>query len=664
MKDKIESYGLYVILLLTIALRVLYWLQAHQAFWFAYPGMDPEFYNAWANAILSGRASDYIPFPRAPLYPYLLAGLKSLFGNGWLVPRMFNLAADLITFLIIFKITKKISGKITALIAALLFSVCGISIYFSGEMLMTSAATACAAGFVLTFANCIEKPTRLNSALSGVMLALLTLFRPNAMIILPFSFIIFLMLSFFRHVGARDGTPKSLDSCSPIVVEDRLRRNDSYYIASSLLHLLFFILLLAPVSIVNFNASGKFIPVSTQGGVNFYIGNAAGADGWSSKLPGAGANWSDNDALSIAESHAGKMLKSHEVSSQMWRMGIAEIGKSPLRWLKLELKKLLILLNIREIGNNRPLSLSSNTFPPLKLLFFISLGLLFPFALVGIFQIFQKPETKSMVMFIILFGGSLLLFFVNSRYRMPLMPMIASLSAVGIAAIINEFKTKKRSMRTAGLLILGFAISLPPWAGSSFDNRAQAYFIEGNAALRSGNYVKAINNFQQVFDIDPLYPELHLNTGVAWLARGDTTKAEEEFQRELAYYPNNAKVKNNLGVIYEYSYNLTEANNYYRQALLDDPNHLDARINLVRSLLKSGDAYFQMDDLQSAEQYYFEASDIMADDPRPYYKLALISAAKQDWQNSIRHLDESLERDSNYRPAIELKYRLSGMELE
>ncbi|MCF7810002.1 glycosyltransferase family 39 protein, partial [bacterium] len=199
-QHKIESYGLYFILLLTIVLRVLYWLQARQSFWFAFPGMDPEFYNTWANAILSGRASNYIPFPRAPLYPYLLAGLKSVFGNGWLIPRLFNLAADMLTVFFVYKITNRIRGKITALIAALLFSICGISIYFSGELLMTSVATACAAGFVLMFANNIKKPTCLNSALSGVMLALLALFRPNALVILPVSFVVILLVSFFRHV--------------------------------------------------------------------------------------------------------------------------------------------------------------------------------------------------------------------------------------------------------------------------------------------------------------------------------------------------------------------------------------------------------------------------------------------------------------------------------
>jgi len=103
---------------------------------------------------------------------------------------------------------------------------------------------------------------------------------------------------------------------------------------------------------------------------------------------------------------------------------------------------------------------------------------------------------------------------------------------------------------------------------------------------------------------------------------------------------------------------------YYRQALLDDPNLNDAKINLVRLLLKSGDGYFQINNLQTAEQFYFEAADIMLDDPRPHYKLALISTTKQDWQNTIRRLDESLERNDDYKPALELRQQLSGMELE
>jgi len=639
-QHKIETYGLYFIFVLAIALRVLYWLKAHQAPWFASPGMDPEYYSMRADAIIAGRGAEYIPFPRAPLYPYLLAGLKSVFGNGWLVPRFINLAADLVTILAVYKLTNKIGGKLTALTAALLFSICGASIYYSGEILMTSIATACAVGFVLTFANCLEKPTWLNSTQSGIILALLCLFRPNALIILPFSFLIILIISYRYSASIK----KSL--------------------TSSLFHLLFFALFLAPVTITNFNATGGFIPVSTQGGVNFYIGNAVSADGWSSKLPDAGANWSDNDALMIAERNAGKTLKADEVSGQMFRMGVKEIRESPLGWLKLELKKLLILVNIREIGNNRPLSLSSNVFPPLKLLFLISLGLLFPFALIGVFKTFHRPAMRSMLVFSLLFGGSLLLFFVNTRYRMPLVPIFTCLAAVGLSKIISDFRTKTRLLRTVVLLLFGFILSLPPWAGSNFDNRAQAKFIEGNAALRSGHIEQAIESFQQVFEINPVYPELHLNTGVAWLSFGDTVKAETEFQRELAFYTHSARAKNNLGVICEYRLNFENASQYYRQALLDDPNLNDARINLVRLLIKSGDGCFQRNDLQSAEQNYFEAADIMLDDPRPHYKLALISAARQDWQNAIRHLDESLERNGDYRPALELKQRFEGMKLD
>ena len=37
---------------------------------------------------------------------------------------------------------------------------------------------------------------------------------------------------------------------------------------------------LAPVTLRNWKAGGRFIPVTAHGGINFYIGNNPGADGW------------------------------------------------------------------------------------------------------------------------------------------------------------------------------------------------------------------------------------------------------------------------------------------------------------------------------------------------------------------------------------------------
>lgn len=637
LKSKTTRFiGLYIAVLLAIAVRVIYWMYARNEAWFVSPGMDPAFYSGWAEAIIQGRGGDYLPFPRAPLYPYLLAIIRLVFGDYWLLIRLLNLFADLFTIIMIFFLTRLIASEKAALYAALLYALSGAAIYFSGEILMTSLAAAFSIGFVYTLAVCWKKPHPVSAALAGLILALASLLRPNILVVLPFSLLILYFRT--RHV--------TLDI------------KQSFMQPS--VHLIAFLIVLAPVTFLNYKASGRLIPISTQGGVNFYIGNAKTANGWASELPGIGANWDDNDALRVAEREVEKPLTMYEASGQLYRMGIKEIKADPFRWMKLELKKLFILLNIREIGNNRPLSLPVETFPPLKILFILSLGLMFPLALAGIHASYRSAEIKAMLLFLILFGGSLLFFFVNTRYRMPLLPVMVCLSGVGMADIIANLIKRVFSFKKLGLIAAGFAISLPPWIGTGFNDSAQAYFVAGNALLRQERALEALGKYRQTEEIDPGYRELHLNIGVALLALGDTLGAEKEFHHELSHHPANAKAENNLGVIAEKRNNLGSAELHYIRSLASNSEMDDARINLGRVLLKSGDLYFQSNDIEQAERYYHKAGDYLDSDPRPPFRLALVRASVNDWAGAERHLEEALDLDEKYEPALELWNKIVG----
>ncbi|MDP8238455.1 MAG: tetratricopeptide repeat protein [Candidatus Hatepunaea meridiana] len=689
------SVLLIIVVFLTIILRVIYWLQACNEAWFISPGMDPAFYTNWADDILSGKGGDYFPFPRAPLYPYILAAIRGIFGTSWLFPRLLNLLADIFTVVVIFQLAHRISGKKAAIVAASLFSFTGASIYFSGEILMTSLAVAASAGFLYTFASCWQRPRFSMTILSGFFLVFLSLLRPNALILLPFILIIIIHKAYKSFPDLKNK------------------------IALPVSHLLTVIILLLPVIITNYQASGKLIPISTQGGVNFYIGNAKGANGWSSELPGYGANWQDSDALQLAQTNAGKILKPAEVSGQLWRMGWREISDNPVHWIKISIKKLMLLINAREIGNNRALSLPLEASPFLKVLFLISLGALFPFAMVGtankpmLRQVLTPDATiimvKTLLLFILVFGGSLVLFFVNTRYRMPLMPAIAVLAGIGIVKLIDEITQRKRHIASDStkyeklhytaitpecssllepdqgllygktrssklehsgvgwryfsrkfvlkdivILLSASIISFPGWIGDDFESPAQAHFIAGNAFMRQGKMVKALECYKQTSLLKPDYPELHLNKGVALMTVGDTIAANDEFLLELLVTPNSSKAENNLGVIAETDGNLDNAYSHFIRALEYNPDLNDARINAARIKLKMGDIYLQAGDFLDAEYCYLEAGELHGTDPRPFHRLAIIAVARGDWEDAIRRLNEALIQNPDYKPAIEL----------
>ncbi len=72
-----------------LLVRLAYVLQAANTDpMFYHPGMDALFHHQWALAITRGGWLAQMPFFRAPLYPYFLAGIYKFPGTNLLVPRL------------------------------------------------------------------------------------------------------------------------------------------------------------------------------------------------------------------------------------------------------------------------------------------------------------------------------------------------------------------------------------------------------------------------------------------------------------------------------------------------------------------------------------------------------------------------------------------------
>ena len=82
-------------------------------------------------------------------------------------------------------------------------------------------------------------------------------------------------------------------------------------------------LALAPVTIRNAAVAGDWSPASSHGGLNFYIGNNAEADGTYHHVPGITPNiqGQQEDARRVAEAAVGRKLDDGEVSAYFYGLG-------------------------------------------------------------------------------------------------------------------------------------------------------------------------------------------------------------------------------------------------------------------------------------------------------------------------------------------------------
>jgi|GEM_PF-47666 len=155
---------------------------------------------------------------------------------------------------------------------------------------------------------------------------------------------------------------------------------------------------------------------------------------------------------------------------------------------------------------------------------------------------------------------------------------------------------------------------------------------QGMAALRSGQWERAIAYYQQALPDSPQPADIHFHLGYAYHQLGQENQAMEQYQRALslrpefpevlcnlgnlmqarnqwetaiAYYhralsiaPHYPDAHNNLGTALFNQGQLAEAIAQYQQALQFKPDHLDAHYNLGNALVKQGDLAAAIDQYQ------------------------------------------------------------------
>jgi hypothetical protein len=270
------------------------------------PTMDAEYHDQWAQSILKGE--DYIGgvFFRAPFYPYFLALTYKVFGQNYLMVRLIQFIIGSLNCVLIYFLGRKVINRRTGIIAGVIASFYGVLIYFDGELQLPVMEVFLDLLFLLTFIRARKKPSVKKWILCGVFLGLSALVRPNILLV----GVALLLWILIRSTG--NGEAGFL----------KIWHSKSLIYAGCLA--LGAILMILPVTLRNYVKGHDFVLISSQGGMNFYIGNNPQSDGSSAILPGGRATWwgSYEDAIRLAEKNLHRTLKPSEVSDYWYKQGL------------------------------------------------------------------------------------------------------------------------------------------------------------------------------------------------------------------------------------------------------------------------------------------------------------------------------------------------------
>jgi tetratricopeptide (TPR) repeat protein len=344
----------------------------------------------------------------SPLYIYVAAAVLAVF-HSFTALRVLQIILGTASIGFIFLTSRAWFGERAAWSAAILASFTGLFTFYEVLILQSSidAFLTSAALYALTrglTGNSIALTFRWKALfLAGVVWGIQTLNRPNMLVAaLGVSFV--------------------------MVVVTRRVRPAAILVAGLALGI-------APVAIRNIVVAHEWSLVSSHGGLNFYIGNSAGASGFYQNVPGIAPTIAgqEEDTRRVAGRALGHPVTDAQASSYFFRLGRTWIGEHPGDALWLFARKLGYAFHSAHVP--LPHSYPFYAYDAETALRFYAIGpwLLTPLGLVGL--IFAAPTRRRneylvWVSFVPVYGAAVALFFVAERYRLPLLvPLCAGAGA-------------------------------------------------------------------------------------------------------------------------------------------------------------------------------------------------------------------------------------------
>ncbi|MFH2049709.1 MAG: hypothetical protein ABIJ12_09705, partial [bacterium] len=403
----------------------------------------------------------------------------------------------------------------------------------------------------------INNKTYTNARLTGLFMGIAAITRPT---ILIWAALLLLLLLFYR-------------------------RKITQWYKQILFFALALFIVIAPVTIRNLIVANDLVLISSQGGINFYIGNNPDADGVSAIMPEPmGYNWQISQISYIAENETEKKLTSGEISSFWLKKGLEWVIYNQREFIRLYLKKVYFNISNREISNNRDLDRFYNNIPLLKYNP-VSFGILFSFFVAALLLLWRKNKLVRLLLVLLLaylFVGSL--FFFNSRFRLPLLPIYFILSASGLITILRYFKESvSKLVIPLIILIISLLLSVYPVVSLPVGNSPQALMSKGNYYFVQQDYEMSLRYSREAFIVDSLFPEVNLNLGNWFLKMGNIDSARYYFERETEYHPYRYKAYTNLATLKYLDHNYQESLSLIRISLKYNPNDLTANQVLLRT---------------------------------------------------------------------------------
>jgi tetratricopeptide (TPR) repeat protein len=577
-----------VVFVIALAVRSIYFhINSTNNPLFQYPTLDALFHHDWAREILAGDFWGRDVFFRAPFYPYFLAFLYKLSGSSIAFAIFVQHVIGSLSAVLVYLLCRRYFAPRVSLTAGVLAALYWPLIFFEGDLLFETLIVFLDLALLLVLTLAVQRRSDRLLFAAGAILGLSAITRPSILILVP------VLPPVFHLTAGREKTGR--------VGRPWIRRT-ALVVAGSLVFIL-------PVLVRNFAVGRDFVPIASQGGVNFYIGNNPESNGSQAFVPGARGDLygTYQGAIELAEKDVGKKLKPSEVSNYYTMKALDFIVSSPGDALKLFFKKLYLFWAGVERSNEKYIQFFWERYGlgkiPLP-----GFWLVGPLSILGgVLLIRRWREHSLLYLFVLSYVVGVAIFFVNGRFRLPVVPVLIILASYAILRTYAAIRARSlETFRIISILVLGVFIVDTDYlvfrGVRAFDETVSHYEL-AIAYLKQGDKYSALTHLERVIDIQKRYPtpgysqiagRVDLNIGVLYWERGLYSRAAEAFERIPDSDPNAIMKASYLAECYLKTGRIDQAIAVYGRTLEKAPND-------PGSLLGLGVAYRAAGDLEKSQ---------------------------------------------------------------
>ncbi|HUT99181.1 MAG TPA: tetratricopeptide repeat protein [bacterium] len=538
---------------------------------------DAYEYEVLADRILAGDlgAGREVFFHSSAGYPYILALVWAVFGKSLLAARLIQVLAGALNAVVLLLLARRLfggetegdrrRGEIVGRIAGLGAALYGYIAFLELDLLMTAYELLAINLGLLWLVKFLDERRWRHLVGAGLAFGFASLGRPNVWLVAVVLavFIIFVLWRRWKW--------KALRALG----------------AGALVVGLCFALIL-PVTLRNAVTADDPVLLTSNAGVNLWIGNNENATGYWG-VPGDMRDRLFEASRKRAEAASGRVLKPSEVSTWWMERAGAFIVKNPVRALGLFGKKALLFFNAYEMPNHLDYYFVRARGGWALWLMPLGFWLVMPLGLTGL--ILWRPwgdKHRLIAVFVILYFLMVVGLFVTGRYRAPVVGPLIPFAAWALYDLWGKLRGKDRRGLGKTVLVLVPAAVLVNWGVWHTAEAAYSWGVLAEACDRLEDSEGAVRALEEAVREEPDNPFFYNNLGLHAQARGDLEEAERLLREGYEFSGKNPDNAANLAQVLAQRGKEGEAVTVLQDALAMDPRHTGCLSNLAAVYFRLG----------------------------------------------------------------------------